>query len=106
MNQQSLPSFEGRKPDTLAVALTGTHEFDSELASAHHIDAYVYAIVGARVAKVAHSVDSDGDMIRVETAKVDVVAWLDADQATDLITESRRAERARRGIEELPLDKT
>ena len=102
--QDTLPSFEGRRPDTLQLNITGGVEFDADIAEAHHLDEYVYLVVGVEISKVAHSTDKEGALSRVETGKVDRLAvFTDAGEAGDLITRLHREARQRHGVEELPL---
>lgn len=98
-----LPSFEGRVPDDVTVNLTGGAELDGPLARASHLDEVTYAVVRVVTSKIAHSVDKDGDLHRVETMKVDGLAiFTDAGEAAELITRLHREAREAAGVHELP----
>ena len=103
MSMPKLPAFEGAVPDDLTINLTGGAELDGPLARASHLDEVTYAVVRLVTGKVAHSVDKDGDLHRVETMKVDGIAiFTDAGEAADLITRLNREAREAAGIFELP----
>lgn len=103
MSMPKLPSFEGSIPDDVTVHLTGAAELEGPLARASHLDEVTYAVVRVVTSKIAHSVDKDGDLHRVETMKLDGLAiFTDTGEASELITRLNREAREAAGIFELP----
>ncbi len=103
MSMPKLPSFEGRTPDDVTINVTGGAELKDELARSSHLDEVTYAVVRLVTSKVAHSVDKDGDLHRVETMKVDGIGiFVDAGEPVDLLIRLHREAREAAGIVELP----
>lgn len=101
MNQ--LPLFEGHRPDTTLVKLTGTFEPSEILQQAHGLDDEVVLMVRGTVSKVSHEEQrtKDAELVaRVHTIKVDELVVVD--EGVQAFTEARSRALANAGISELP----
>jgi hypothetical protein len=104
MSMPKLPVFEGRTPDGMAVNVTGSVELEGPLQSPSKLEDTTYAVVQLTTTKVAHNVDKDGVLHRVETLKVEAIGIFDTtDEPAEIITRLHREARERAGISELPL---
>jgi hypothetical protein len=81
----SLPKFAGRTPDGHTLKITGSTALQAAMSEGHDLDETIYLIVGCKVSKVGHELDSDQHVIRVETLKSSKLAILDLVEGEKLL---------------------